>query len=279
MQYIEIKCTVNPVETGSEIVIALLADMGCDSFVETEDGVLAYIPKDIFEVEQLSTLFSDAENWDFSVSYSWKEVEEQNWNAVWESNYESVLIDDRCYIRAPFHPHRKDVEYEIVIEPKMSFGTAHHPTTSQMISYLLQEDCKDKTVLDMGSGTGVLAILTLMRGAKTATAIDNDTWAYENCIENVSRNDVQNMDIVLGDANAIDASFDIIIANINRNILMQDMKKYADALNKNGVLLLSGFYLEPDLAILREEAEKHNLIFDSYKEKENWVAARFMTKN
>jgi len=279
MQYIEIKCTVSPIETGNEIVIALLADMGCDSFVETEDGVLAYISKEIFEVEALDALFSGMSDGDFSVSYSWKEIEEQNWNAVWESNYESVLIDDRCYIRAPFHPHREDVEYEIVIEPKMSFGTAHHPTTSQMISYLLQENCNDKTVLDMGSGTGVLAILALMRGAKKATAIDNDSWAYENCLENVSRNDIQNMDTVLGDANSINASYDIIIANINRNILMQDMKKYADALNKNGVLLLSGFYLEPDLAILREEAEKHNLIFDSYKEKENWVAARFMTAN
>jgi len=275
MQYIEIKCSVNPVETGNEIVIALLADMGCDSFVETEDGVLAYIPKDIFELQLLDALFLEMSNGDFTVSYSWKEIEEQNWNAVWESNYESVLIDDKCYIRAPFHPRREDVEYEIVIEPKMSFGTAHHPTTSQMISYILQEDFQDKTVLDMGSGTGVLAILACMREAKKATAIDNDSWAYENCLENITRNNISNIEAVLGDANSINSTYDVIIANINRNILLRDMKNYADAMNENGVLFLSGFYLEPDLAILKEEAEKYNLTFDSYKEQESWVAARF----
>ncbi|MDR0368490.1 MAG: 50S ribosomal protein L11 methyltransferase [Bacteroidales bacterium] len=278
MKYIEIDCVVSPAETGNEIVIALLADMGCESFVESENGVLAYIGKDYFDEKRLETLFAETAAFDFSVSYSWKEMEEQNWNAVWESNYEAVLIDNSCYIRAPFHRQRKDVEYEIVIEPKMSFGTAHHPTTSQMIRYLLEEDCKDKTVLDMGSGTGVLAIFAMMRGAKTATAIDNDTWAYENCLENAEKNHISDIEVVLGDANDISGTFDLILANINRNILMQDMEKYANALNKNGVLLLSGFYLDPDLNILKGEAEKHNLVFDSFKEQENWTAARFLKK-
>ncbi len=275
MQYIEINCSIHPVETGNEIMIALLADMGCDSFVETENGILAYIRKDIFDKNQLNTLFLEMPDYHFTVSYSWKEIEEQNWNAVWESNYEPVLIDGKCYIRAPFHLHREDVEYEIVIEPKMSFGTAHHPTTSQMISYILEENCKDKTVLDMGSGTGVLAILAVMRGAKMATAIDNDEWAYENCLENVEKNSVSNMEVTLGNADNITKKYDIILANINRNILLEDMDKYAGALNENGTLLLSGFYLD-DLSILKNEAEKYNLVFDSYKEKENWVAARFL---
>jgi ribosomal protein L11 methyltransferase len=276
MQYIEINCSIHPVETGNEIVIALLADMGCDSFVETENGILAYIQKDIFDENQLNILFSEMSDYHFTVSYSWKEIEEQNWNAVWESNYEPVLIDGKCYIRAPFHPHREDVEYEIVIEPKMSFGTAHHPTTSQMISYILEENCKDKTVLDMGSGTGILAILAVMRGAKMATAIDNDEWAYENCLENVEKNTVSNIEVILGNASTITKKYDIILANINRNILLEDINKYAEALNGNGTLLLSGFYLD-DLPILKKEAGKYNLVFDSYKEKENWVAARFRT--
>ena len=278
MKYIEIDCIITPAETGNEIIIALLADMGCDSFVEKENGVQAYIAKDIFDEKQLKDLFSDVSTWNFSVSYSWEEVEEQNWNAVWESNYEPVLIDNACYIRAPFHPNRQDVKYEIVIEPKMSFGTAHHPTTSQMISYILEEDCEGKTVLDMGSGTGVLAILAIMRGAKHATAIDNDEWAYENCLENVEKNHISNIEVVLGNADNIREKYDIILANINRNILMQDMGKYANALNKNGILLLSGFYLEPDLEILKKETEKYNLVFDSFKEQENWVAAKFRKK-
>lgn len=275
MQYIEINCSIYPIETGNEIMIALLANIGCDSFVETENGILAYISKNIFDENQLNTLFSEMSDYHFTVSYSWKEIEEQNWNAVWESNYEPVLIDGRCYIRAPFHFHRKDVKYEIVIEPKMSFGTAHHPTTSQMISYILEENCKDKTALDIGSGTGVLAILAIMRGAKMATAIDNDEWAYKNCLENVEKNTVSNIEVILGNADNITKKYDIILANINRNILLRDMNKYAEALNENGTLLLSGFYLD-DFPIVRHEAEKYNLVFDSYIEKENWVAARFL---
>jgi ribosomal protein L11 methyltransferase len=278
MRYIEINCSIHPVETGNEIAVAMLADMGCDSFVETENGILAYIQKEIFDEHELNTLFSGMSDCHFTVSYLWKEIEEQNWNTVWESNYDPVLIDGKCYIRAPFHSCRKEVEYEIVIEPKMSFGTAHHPTTSQMISYILEENCKDKTVLDMGSGTGVLAILAVMRGAKTATAIDNDEWAYENCLENVEKNAVSNIEVILGNADNITKKYDIVLANINRNILLQDMEKYVDALNENGILLLSGFYPD-DLSVLKDESGKYNLVFDSCKEKENWVAVKFRKFN
>jgi len=188
-----------------------------------------------------------------------------------------VLVDEQCYIRAPFHPAKQEIQYEIVIEPKMSFGTAHHETTAQMISYLLTEDCDGKSVLDMGTGTGVLAILAAMRGAKRILAIDNDTWAYENCKENVERNNIRTVETLCGTADSIkNPPYDIVIANINRNILLQDMEKYVQAMTNNGVLLLSGFYQEQDLSILIEEAAKYNVKFHSFKVKNDWVAARFV---
>jgi len=173
MNFIELKCIVDPVETGNEILIAFLAEFGYESFLEMEDGLRAYISESLFDRQKLEMLLSDSENFGFTFYYSFEKMENKNWNAVWESNYDPVLIDNKCYIRAPFHP-KKDIEYEIIIEPKMSFGTAHHPTTAQMISYLLEEDCMGKNVLDMGSGTGILAILAALRGAKNVLAIDND---------------------------------------------------------------------------------------------------------
>ncbi len=276
MQYVELKCIVTPVEIGNDILIAFLADIGYESFLETETGLLAYIPESTFEEQRLKLLQEGSKDFGFEFSYSFKEIEDQNWNAVWESNYEPVLVDNRCYIRAPFHPQRKDIEYEILIEPKMSFGTAHHQTTAQMVSYLLEEDCKGKNVLDMGSGTGILSILAAMRGAKDVWAIDNDQWAYNNCCENIEKNHTYIVKAILGDANDIvNKQYDIIIANINRNILLRDMHIYANALQKNGVLFLSGFYIHPDLPVIEEAAKKNNLILSSYKEQDNWVAARF----
>jgi ribosomal protein L11 methyltransferase len=275
MSFIELKCVVNPVESGNEILIAFLVELGYESFLETENGLSAYIPKSLFDRQKLELLMQDSSDLEFTFSYSFENMEDKNWNAVWESNYEPVLIDNTCSIRAPFHP-KKDVDKEIILEPKMSFGTAHDPTTSQMISYLLEEDCAEKNVLDMGAGTGILAILAAMRGAKNVLAIDNDEWAYNNCCENVEKNQINVVKTVLGDANSIEnEQYDIILANINRNILLQDMHLYAKALNKNGILLLSGFYLHPDLPVIEEVAKKYNLVMDSYREQENWTAARF----
>ena len=276
MLYIELKCVVNPVETGNEILIAFLAELGYDSFAETENGISAYIPKNLFDEQKLKLLLQDSKEYGFTFSYSFEDMEDKNWNEIWESNYEPVLIDKKCYIRAPFHRQREDVEYEIIIEPKMSFGTAHHQTTAQMISYLLNEDCKDKKVLDMGAGTGVLSILAAMRGAKLVLAIDNDTWAYNNCCENIEKNQTHAVKAVLGDAGAVgDEKYDILLANINRNILIHDMNVYANALNKGGILFLSGFYLNPDLPEIENVAAKNNLVLDSYKQQDNWAAARF----
>ena len=280
MQYIEIVCKISNPIVGNEIMIAILGDMGCDSFVENSDGILAYIPKQNFEKEQLEEVLEYAQNFDFEVDISFNEVEEQDWNAKWESEYQPVLIDDRCYVRAPFHDKKDDVDYDILIEPKMSFGTAHHPTTSQIISYLLEEDCQGKTCLDMGTGTGVLAILAAKRGAKSILAIDNDEWAYRNCLENVEKNHLNNIiNGVLGDANSIKRmEYDIVIANINRNILLRDMQYYVQYLKKDGILYLSGFYKEPDLQMLVAKAQQFNVFLDTYKEKDNWVAARLQKK-
>jgi ribosomal protein L11 methyltransferase len=275
MNYIEIKCFVKPLGEGNEIMIALLSELGCESFMEFEEGVCAYIQSSFFSEEKLKEIHLP-QNAGFSYSFEISQIKDENWNALWESNYEPVWIDNCCYVRAPFHETKSDALYEIVIEPKMSFGTAHHETTSLMLSYLLKEDCKDKNILDMGSGTGVLAILTSLRGSKTITAIDNDEWAYENCIENCQRNEITNIECILGDADTIkNDPFDIIIANINRNILLRDIPKYVVNLKQKGILFLSGFYEEEDLQLLSEKAVECGLIYDSYKTKNRWCAAKF----
>lgn len=274
MRYIEIHCKIDNPQEGNEIMIALLADLGCDSFVENEEGVLAYIPQKDFRKEIFDDLLvNNAVPYSFTLNYQL--MEDKDWNAEWEANYSSVIIDNCCLIRAPFHESVPNMLYEIIIEPKMAFGTAHHSTTSQIISYLLEENCNAKKILDMGTGTGVLAILAALKGAKHITAIDNDEWAYNNCIENVEKNNIHIIETILGDAKSIkDVDYDIVIANINRNILLQDMATYAKVMTDNGVLFLSGFYKEPDLDILLQEAKKYQLEMTSYKEKNGWVATR-----
>jgi ribosomal protein L11 methyltransferase len=278
MEYIELNCTVTPVETGSDILIAFLSELGYESFIETESGLLAYIPKSVFDKQKIESLQKDHLEREFTFSYSVKYFEEQNWNAIWESNYEPIMADNTCYIRAPFHPKLEDVKYEIVIEPKMSFGTGHHQTTLQMIRYLLKEDCADKTVLDAGAGTGILSILAAKRGAKSVLAIDVNEWAYENCCENVAKNHVQGIEVELGTIDDFPTgnNYDIILANINRNVLVSEMKTYSSKLKEGGILLLSGFYMGGDFELIKRRAKKYFLTPDSYTEQDNWVAARFV---
>lgn len=274
MNYIELNVKNQSNSELNDVLIAELGEIGFESFAESEEGFLAYIREDLFDTDLIGKLQIIELNPD-CFSYTYQLVEDQNWNAVWESNYEAVVIANRCGIRAPFHPENKDVEYDLVIEPKMSFGTAHHETTSNMIEFLLEEDLKNKTVLDMGCGTSVLAILAAKRGGINIYAIDNDEWAYENSLENIERNQVPEIKVLLGDAALLhDMSFDVIIANINRNILLNDIKHYVNVLNDNGILLMSGFY-EQDIPAIKEETEKYNLHFDRYKLKNNWVAIRF----
>lgn len=253
--------------------MAQLADIGFESFAESDTGLLAYIPSDLFDitvVKQLPIVTGGL----FDISFEHHEIEEENWNSLWESYYEPVLIDNLCFVRAPFHKSIQDVQYEIIVEPKMSFGTAHHETTELTIRLMFEVDFKECTVLDMGTGTGILAILASKMGADHITAIDVDDWAYDNAPQNFSHNGIGNVSLLQGDAGAIpDKTFDVIIANINRNVLLEDMDAYARHLNKNGDLLLSGFY-EHDIPVITESGKKSGLSLESRNRKNDWVALK-----
>lgn len=277
MKYLEIKLNIEPAEPWKEVYTSLMADAGCDSFMDgdTENELLCYIPEKDYQEDVFKDMLENPEFPEVKISYTVAPMEDKDWNAAWEANYEPVMIDGKCYIRAPFHPSRQDAEYEIVIEPKMSFGTAHHATTAQMVSYLLETDVRGKAVLDMGAGTGVLAILATMKGASPVTAIDNDEWAYRNGIENAQHNHCDQLKVLLGDASLLgDEHYDIILANINRNILLQDIPQYVKCMNDNALLYLSGFY-EEDLPALRYCCAQNGMRYLDHKVKDKWVAARF----
>ena len=270
MNYIELKVEVTPTELGRDIVIAELAEIGFESFVEFDNGVDAYIQEPLFNENELKGLISFNHH-EFKVTYQLKKIEDQNWNEVWEQNFEPINVDNVCYVRAPFHEKPSSFKYDIIIEPKMSFGTGHHETTHLMIQELLDMDLKDKSVLDMGCGTGVLAILTELKGASRVLAIDIDDWAFENTVENLSRNKCTKTKVLKGGAECIDGyDFDVIIANINRNILLQDMRNYVKSLNRKSHLLLSGFF-SSDAAVLLDETSKNGLKLHHTISKNDWT--------
>ena len=271
--YIEYNFTVSPKEPASEILIAELGNVGFESFVENQIGVTAYIQKEAYKENILEDIYI-LNSEEFSIKYTKNEVAQTNWNAEWEKNFTPIKVDDLVSIRAPFHEN-PNLKYEIVIEPKMSFGTGHHETTHMMVQHLLQLDLENKKVLDMGCGTGILAIFAEMKGAQPIDAIDIDNWCYENSLENVSRNNCKNISVYEGDSSLlINKKYDVIIANINRNILLMDMKVYINCLKENGILLLSGFYQE-DIPIIDAEVSKYNLNLDTYIERNNWVALKY----
>ena len=277
MKYLEIKLNIEPAEPWKEVYTSLMADAGCDSFMDgdSENELLCYIPEKDYQEDVFKDLLGSPQFPEVTLSWSVAPMEDKDWNAAWEAHYEPVLIDGKCYIRAPFHPENPDVDYEIVIEPKMSFGTAHHATTAQMVSYLLKTKVRGKAVLDMGSGTGVLAILAYMKGAFPVTAIDNDEWAYRNGLENAQHNHCEHLKVLLGDASLLgEEHYDIILANINRNILLQDIPQYVQCMNDSALLFLSGFY-EEDLPALRYCCAQNGMRYLDHKVKDKWVAARF----
>ena len=271
--YIEYNFTVTPKEPATEILIAELGNVGFESFIETENGVTAFIQKDEWSFDILNDIFI-LNSEEFVIKFNQKEIEQTNWNAEWEKNFNQIQIDNLVSIRAPFHEN-PNLKYDIVIEPKMSFGTGHHETTHMMVQHLLNLDLENKKVLDMGCGTGILAIFAEMRGAKPIDAIDIDNWCYLNSLENVERNNCKEISVFEGDSSLLNnRDFDVIIANINRNILMSDMKTYANCINNNGILLLSGFYKE-DILIIDEEVSKYGLKLDKVIERNNWVALQY----
>ena len=273
MEYIELSCTLRNDEGLQDILIAKLSEIGFESFVENDEVLLAYIQGELYDEQLLKEIFVGHLFHD--VQYLMTQIEERNWNAEWESNYPFVLIDERCMVRAPFHERNTNVEFDIVIEPKMSFGTAHHETTSQMLELLLDEDIAGLNILDMGCGTGVLAILARMKGAGSVTAVDNNEWAYENAVENMKRNGINDQAIILGDATVLEGkTFNLILANINRNILLKDMHYYYDCLTDGGKLFMSGFY-EADLPAIKAEAVRLGMKFVKHHSSNDWVAAVF----
>lgn len=278
MKYVELQVvTDNNSSIFNEIIIAKLGNIGFESFIENDNCILAYIAENLFNLSEIENLTNTLLSLGFNFKYSFKVLEEKNWNAEWESNYQPVIIANKCYIRAMFHPTLPDIQYEIIIEPKMSFGTAHHETTSMMIELILEENISNKTVLDMGCGTFVLGILAHKLGASEITGIDNDEWAYNNAFENINNNKIiSNFKILLGDAEILQKSekYDIIFANINRNILLNDIKHYSNVLKNNGLLFLSGFYYD-DLNAIIEECLKYNIQLSRYLTKNSWIAARF----
>ncbi|MCF8277664.1 MAG: 50S ribosomal protein L11 methyltransferase [Flavobacteriales bacterium] len=266
---------VSPVEMGRQIVISELSDIDFEGFLETDEGVEAYIEESALNLDNVEAVFSRIREAEFDVSFETSLSEEKNWNEEWEKNFDPVEIKDLCRIRAPFHESKQGFKMEILIMPKMSFGTGHHATTSLMVEYLMTTKV-ESPLLDMGSGTAVLAIVARKLGAEDVTAIDIDEWAFENAPDNCELNDINDIEILKGDASLLGTKkFRTILANINRNVLVEDIPKYAASLEKNGQLFVSGFYVE-DLDIIKDVAIRSGFIFNGNLTKNNWVSARFI---
>jgi len=277
MNYFEINFFITPFEEYiSDVLASELGEIGFDSFVSTEDGLDAYALENVFDEVKLKNLL-DNFPFEASIDYKVTQIESKNWNEEWEKHYfEPIVIGNECVIHSSFHKNVPIAKYDIVIDPKMAFGTGHHETTSLIVERLLQMDLQDKKLLDMGCGTSVLAILAAMRGAKDIVAIDIDTWCTENSIENIGINNIQGIKVLLGGAELLKGMhFDIILANINRNILLADMEQYAACLSSGGELYMSGFYVQ-DIPLIEAEANRNGLKLIDYHEKNNWVAVKTM---
>lgn len=272
--YLEYNFRVRPKQPATDILIAELDALGFESFLETAEGLMAYIRKTDRVFDSLGEV-SVLGNPEFKIDYSFKEIDEQNWNEAWEASFEPILLGHHCAVRAPFHP-KPDVKYDIVITPKMSFGTGHHETTHMMLQFVLKNELTGKSVLDMGCGTGVLAILAAMRGAAQIDAVDKDHWSYLNALENVKLNQQTHIRVREGDVSLLgDKKYDIIMANINRNTLLNDIPAYVKHLNRGGLLLLSGFYRE-DLPVISEKCAHHELSFQENLQNNDWVSAKYV---
>ena len=257
-----------------DMLITMLAEIGFDSFMDEDRCLKAYCSVDNRDDIAVENLLTDPT---FSDVHLLKvgEMPDKDWNELWEASYQPVVVNEHCRVRAPFHEPDPSYEFDLVIEPKMSFGTANHETTAQIIQLMLETDFQGKEVLDMGSGTAVLAILAKKLGAARTVAIDNDEWAYRNAFTNIGLNGISDIEIVLGDALSIQGRFDVVLANINRNILLRDMHHYVEAMCPAAHIFFSGFYTE-DLSSIREEAERLGLRYCRHLSRNNWVAAEFV---
>ncbi|WP_372648511.1 50S ribosomal protein L11 methyltransferase [Draconibacterium sp.] len=280
MDYQKISIQITPFQEWlRDVLNAQLAEIGFDSFVETETGFDAFIPATSYSEERLNEVLEDFSG-DFSFEIQSEFIADQNWNKEWEKNYfKPLMIGGECLIRAPFHTEYPEAKYEIVIEPNMAFGTGNHETTASIIALILQNYLTGKTILDMGCGTGILGILASMKGARQITSIDIDKWSYEGTRENAALNNITNINAKLGDAGLLgNEKFDLIFANIHKNVLLNDMEAYYNVLNDGGTLIMSGFYTE-DIKDIRTKAESLGMKDAGFVEKNNWVAHSFIKKD
>ena len=281
MKYFEFTFDTNPcTETVNDVLAAVLGDAGFESFIEREGGLSAYIQQSLCNEEVIKNALNEFPLPDTEITYNYVEAEDKNWNEEWEKNFfQPIVIGNRCVIHSTFHHDVPKAEYDIVINPQMAFGTGHHETTSLIISELLNSELEGKSLLDMGCGTSILAILARMRGATPCTAIDIDEWCVRNSIENIELNKVTDIDVELGDAGTLQGKgpFDVVIANINRNILLNDMKQYVACMHPGSEHYMSGFYVD-DIPVIREEAERNGLNFIHHQEKNHWAAVKFILK-
>jgi ribosomal protein L11 methyltransferase len=273
VDYLELSCIIHP-ESFREIVIARLADEGFEMFEETDTDVKAYVK--LAERRDYSVLLAEMKEHGAQITVSERIIQSQNWNAVWESNFQPVKIGDSVYIYADFHPLPENIKYPIRIQPKMAFGTGHHATTRLMMMQMLDMEFEGKTVLDAGCGTGILSILASKLGATEVIAFDNDAVAVENTVENAARNDCNNITAIHSDASCIETNaYDIILANINRNIIVSDMHRYRNGMKKGAVLLLSGFYLA-DIPQVTAAALSEGLTAAGSIEEHEWASLKFV---
>ena len=279
MNYYELRFTYqSPIETEilNDVLAAELGEIGFESFTQDEQGLQGYISDQLYDEAVLKETLAAFPLEETTIHYVCTPVESKDWNEELEKNYfKPIRIGNDCLIRASFHEPDPGYTYTIIIDPKMAFGTGNHETTFLMISWMLEEQLAGKRLLDMGCGTAVLAILARMKGAEKVVAIDIDEWAYTNALENIRLNHTAEIEVALGGAERIAAfaPFEVIFANINRNILLQDMHHYAEALQPAGQLFMSGFYLE-DLPVIAEECQRNGLRVEGYKERHNWVAVK-----
>jgi ribosomal protein L11 methyltransferase len=280
MKYTAVTFTSSTIEEWQkDLLIAELANLGFDTFEDQDQGFVAYVPSSNLDIQALETVLA-TEAVGYDISYQVEELENKNWNQVWESNFSPILVDNQCYVRATFHEDKPEYPYQIIIDPKMSFGTGHHQTTSMMLSFILENNFEGKRVLDMGCGTGILAILASKRGAKDILAVDFDPICVESVNENKELNQVSNIEAKLGSKEVIvGLQFDVVLANINRNILLDQFDVYASDLPDAGELYISGFYDGEDLEILREKAESLGFQFVEKKVLDTWCAAKFIKAN
>jgi len=279
MNYYELVFTTLPTEDyQQDLLIDALGEIGFDTFEELDLGFKAYIPAKRLNKNELDSVLGHYREM-FSFSYEITVIPPKNWNEVWQSNFEPITVGDKILVRATFHPPKSEYPYEIIIDPKMAFGTGHHQTTAMMLEWMLETDFAGKKVLDMGCGTGILAIMAAKLGSGEILAIDNDPVCFESTMENAKLNHAGNIQAACGSKETIpEKQFDIILANINRNILLDHLERYSQVLKLGGEIYLSGFF-EKDLELITRECRKHDLKYKNYKKNKDWVAAKFIKLN